>query len=141
MNMGIGLVCHPDILISPQGGETPELGFLDCWFGRKGSTLVKMIPKFLLQSVADTLIPLGYQEDNHLGIKKVRGGLQIILNYLVVNIGLLLGVSTAILHIMPSTIVGLEMNKMEMTVEIPETGLRVKSWSGAHIKVKIQVLR
>ena len=99
-----------------------------------------MIPKVLLQSVADTLIPLGYQEDNHLGIKKVRGGLQIILNYLVVNIGLLLGVSTAILHIMPSTIVGLEMNKMEMTVEIPETGLRVKSWSGAHIKVKMKLI-
>ena len=66
----------------------------------------------------------------------MRGGLLIFLNYLVVNIGLLLGVSTAILHIMPSIIVGLEMNKMEMTVEILETGLRVKSWSGVHMKVK-----
>ena len=88
-----------------------------------------------LRAVAEVLIPLGYQEDEHLDCGKVRGAALIGLNYMVVMIGLLLGVSTAIVNHLPRTFLGLKMKQMEMSVEIPQTGLRVKSWSGVQLQV------
>ena len=99
--------------------------------------MVRSIPKVALKAVAEILIPLGYQEDNQLELQKVRGKTLIGLNYVVVKVGLLLGVSTAILHHMPSTVLGLKMKQMEMSVEIPQTGLRLKSWSGVQIQVQL----
>ena len=88
-----------------------------------------------LKAVAEVLIPLGYQEDQQLGCGKVRGAALIGLNYLVVMVGLMLGVITSIMNHMPNTFIGLKMKQLEMSVEIPETGLKVKSWSGVQLQV------
>ena len=87
INLASGMACRPVLVTSQSRRQLEELSLIECWLGRKCSSLVRSIPRMALKAVAEVLIPLGYQEDQQLGCGKVRGAALIGLNYLVVMVG------------------------------------------------------
>ena len=70
----------------------------------------------------------------------MRGSLQIIGNYALTMTCLGVGLATAILHHVPNTYHGIEITKMGMLVEIPETNVVLRTGSGMDIQVLIFIL-
>ena len=97
------------------------------------------LPRLLIKAVGNIFIPLGYGSDEILGQNVMHGSWQIGLNFLLCMICLGAGITTAVLHHVPNTYHGLEMAKMGMMVEIPETNVIVKTGSGMDIQVITRV--
>ena len=114
--------------------DTPNR--VNCCIGRKCSALFTCLPRLLVKTVADILIPLGYNNDRQLGQRPTRGSWLILTNYLIVMAGLGIGLGFSILHHVPNTYNGLDMAKIGVNLEIPETNLVLRTASGMDIKVR-----
>ena len=60
----------------------------------------------------------------------------ILTNYVIVMVGLGLGLGFSLLHHVPNTYNGLDMAKIGVNLEIPETNLVLRTASGMDIKVR-----
>jgi len=132
----LNLACKYNINKQPQNKDEDE-GMAECCASTNCTFLLFKLPRLLLKAFGDIFIPLGYNSDPDLGQSAIRGSLQILGNYALTMGCLGVGLATAILHHVPNTYHGLEMAKMGMLVEIPETNVVVKTGSGMDIQVKM----
>lgn len=132
----LNLACQANLAKYPK--STPEdEGMAECCASSNCTFLLFKLPRMLLKAVGDIFIPLGYDGDGELCQGLVRGSWQIVLNYAITMACLGVGLATAILHHVPNTYHGLEMTKMGMMVEIPETNVILRTGSGMDIQVKM----
>ena len=80
---------------------------------------------------------MGYNNDGGVDQSRVRGGLLVILNYILVMTGLGLGLATTVLYYVPNNYHGLVMGGMNLKVDIPETQVILRTGSGLDLKVKM----
>ena len=109
----------------------------ECCASANCSFLLFKLPGLLLKAIVNIFLPLGCSSDPQLCQGPIRGSLQILGNYGLTMTWLGVGLALAILHHIPNTYHGLEMAKMGMLVEIPETNVVLKTGSGMDIQVKM----
>jgi len=131
------LLCQANLTKDKQKKIEDESAMVDCWSNKKCSFFLHKVPRLFMKASADIFVPLGYDNDSQLGQGAVRGSWQIVLNYLIVMTSLGVGLATAVLYYVPNTYQGLEMTKMGMQVEIPETSVILRTGSGMDIEVKM----
>ena len=104
--------------------------------GCKLSAFLHCLPRLVLRSVADILMPLGYNSDIQLGQRSLRGSWLILSNYVIVMVGLGISLGLTILHHVPNTYDGIDIANSGVKLEIPDTDLILRTASGINIKVK-----
>ena len=67
----------------------------------------------------------------------VRGGILILLNYILVMVGLGVGLATAIIYYVPNIYQGITMSAIGLKVKIPEISVAVELSEGMDIKLKV----
>ena len=127
----LNLACQSNLIEHPPSKDKDE-GMAECCASASCSFL-----SLLLKAIVNIFLPLGYSSDPQLCQGPIRGSLQILGNYGLTMSWLGVGLALAILHHIPNTYHGLEMAKMGMLVEIPETNVVLKTGSGMDIQVKM----
>ena len=95
------------------------------------------LPGRLVRAGLGLICPMGYNNDGGVDQAGVRGGLLVILNYVLVMTGLGLGLATTVLYYVPNNYHGLVMGGMNLKVDIPETQVILRTGSGLDLKVKM----
>ena len=91
---------------------------------------------FLLISFASIVVPSGYSNDYKMHHPRIKGGLYLILNYLVNMTIMGVSLGYTILHRVPNDFHGIHLKNPSINVNIPDVGIGI-GIGGNVIKIKM----
>jgi len=105
------------------------------WLGH----VVYKLPGKIVKACVSIISPVEYNNDRLLSDTASHGSVLILLNYLLVMVGLCVGVATAVLYWVPNNYTGLIMSGMRgWTIHVPEMPVIMKTDLGMEFRVKTQ---